>query len=137
MKVTTARDPSVKARRLAKAFARFLSVPYVTRGKQSLSINNTWLVVVESYGNPSGLIKRIGEVETRLDFSISIEPKKSQSKQKNRPAPVIVGYGEKARSVAEFLELGICDDSQDRSIVVSSGELVFMDSGQMIIKLKI
>jgi hypothetical protein len=137
MKVTTARDPSVKARRLAKALAYFLTVPYVTRGKQSLSINDTWLVVVESYGNPSGLIKRIGEEETRLDFSISIEPKRNQSKQKNRSEPVIVGYGEKARSIADFLELRICDESQDRSIVVSSGELAFMDSGKIIIKLKI
>jgi hypothetical protein len=137
MKVTTARDPSVRARRLAKALARFLSVPYITRGKQSLDANDKWLVVVESYGNPSGLIKRNGELEQKLTFSISMEPRGGQSLQKKRNKPVVTGVGDSVRSIAEFLELGMSADLYGRIIVVSSGEMAFLDAGQTIIKLKI
>ena len=78
MKVTTSRDPSAKARRLAKALARFLSLPYITRGKQNLDSIETWLVVIESYKNPSGLIKRYKGEERKLAFSVLMEPESSQ-----------------------------------------------------------
>ena len=137
MKVTTARDPSVRSRRLAKAIARFLSVPYITRGKQSLDANDKWLVMVESHGNPSGLIKHDRDVEKELTCSISVEPCRGQPTLKKKTNPVVTGFGDMVQSVAEFFELGISADIYERIIVVSSGDMAFLDAGQTVIKLKI
>jgi len=41
------------------------------------------------------------------------------------------------QSVAEFFELGISADIYERIIVVSSGDMAFLDAGQTVIKLKI
>ena len=74
MKVTTSRDPSAKARRLGKTVARFLSIPYINRGKLNLSDEEQWLVVVEDHGNPTGLIKRTAMGEELLTFKLSSDP---------------------------------------------------------------
>jgi len=137
MKVTTSRDPSAKARRLAKALARFLSLPYITRGKQNLDSIETWLVVIESYKNPSGLIKRHKDEERKLTFSVSMEPKSSQICKLTNIMPVITGLDEEAKSVAEFFELRWTPEASGRVIVAKHEKIDFLNDGQIVLRLKI
>ncbi|MDD1758510.1 MAG: hypothetical protein LUQ22_07260 [Methanotrichaceae archaeon] len=136
MKVTTSRDPSVKARRLAKALARFLSLPYVTRGKRNLNLTETWLVVVESHGNPNGLIKRYEDEERELTFSVSMEPQASQIRKLKKIMPIITGVEEEAKSIAEFFELRWSPDAIGRILVIGHERIDFLNDGQTVLRLK-
>jgi rRNA maturation protein Rpf1 len=136
MKITTSRDPSVKARRLAKALAWFLTLPYVTRGKQNLDPTETWLVVVERHGNPNGLIKRHEGRERELIFSVSVEPQSSQIRKLKKIIPIITGVEEEAKSVAEFFELRWSPDAIGRIIVVGHETVDFLNGGQTVLRLK-
>ena len=136
MKVTTSRDPSVKARRLAKALARFLTRPYVTRGKQNLDPTETWLIVVERHGNPNGLIKRYEGEERELTFSVSMEPQSSQIRKLKKIMPVITGLEEEAKSVAEFFELEWSPDAIGRIVVIAHEKIDFLNDGQVVLRLK-
>jgi len=136
MLVTTSRDPSAKARRLGKALASFLSVPYANRGKQSLIEDETWLVVVEDHGNPRGLAKRSpGKVE-QLTFKIAQEPPMRRLKRRK---PVVRGTVRDALPVARFFELDWRDGpaSELRTLLVASGQIDFVDEGIVMFRLKI
>lgn len=135
MKVTTSRDPSDRARRLGKALARFLSVPYVTRGKKSLGGDEAWIVVVEGHGTPNGLIKRMGEKEEILNFKVSSasEPKVQRMKAIR---PVAVGDGR----IAEFFEVDLSEGpcpGISRVIRAEDSQLKFVDDGDLILGLEI
>jgi rRNA maturation protein Rpf1 len=136
MKVTTSRDPSVKARRLAKTLARFLTLPYITRGKQNLDPTETWLIVVERHGNPNGLIKRYEGEERELTFSVPMEPQSSQIRKLKKIMPVITGVKEEAKSVAEFFELRWSPDAIGRIIVVGHERIDFLNEGETVLRLK-
>lgn len=137
MKVTTSRDPSAKARRLGKTIARFLSIPYVTRGKQGLGGDCPWLVVVEDHGNPTGLAKRTGECEELLAFTLSSEPSQRQLRMLQ---PVVVGQKDEAAPIAKFFELewsAFSESAQRRIISVASGQIDFVDGGEIVLRFKI
>lgn len=137
MQVTTSRDPSAKARRLGKALASFLSVPYANRGKQSPGEDDTWLVVVEDHGNPRGLVKRSNGVEEQLCFKIVLEPAKGRSK---RLVPVVTGKAEEALPIARFFELEWQESlahAPGRALVVASGQIDFVDEDEAKFRLKI
>lgn len=136
MKVTTSRDPSAKARRLGKLIARFLSLPYVNRGKQGLDDEEPWLVVVEDHGNPTGLVKRTGEGEEMLTFTLSSDP---QSRQFRKLLPVVVGQKDEAAPIAKFFELGWSagPEPAQKRIIVASGQIDFVDGGEVVLRMKI
>ena len=138
LKVTTSRDPSQRTRRLGKALARFLAVPYVNRGKQGLG-DESWIVVVEDHGNPTGFIKRSGELEEMLGFTVSIEP---QTRQLKSIRPSVVGTSDDARAVAEFFDLDLLNGSSSpddiqRYILAAPGHLDFIDGEETIIRLRL
>lgn len=126
--VTTSRDPSARARRFGRALASFLSLPYVSRGKQSLG-DEGWLVVVEDHGNPSGLIRRSPNMdEEHLAFTLLGDPARGRL---IRAVPVVVGQSEDAQRVARFLELQwLAAGDPRRAISVSSGTADFLDAGE-------
>jgi|WetSurMetagenome_2_1015567.scaffolds.fasta_scaffold574436_2 rRNA maturation protein Rpf1 len=137
MQVTTSRDPSAKARRLGKALASFLSIPYANRGKQSPGDDDTWLVVVEDHGNPRGLVKRAQGSQEQLLFKMVLEPVKGRSK---KLVPVVTGKMEEALPIARFFELewqeSLAQPSR-RALVVASGEIDFVDENEAKFRLKI
>ena len=129
MQVTTSRDPSAKARRLGKALASFLSVPYANRGKQSPGEDDTWLVVVEDHGNPRGLVKRSNGVEEQLCFKVALEPETARGRSK-KIVPVVTGRAEEALPIARFFELEWQEPlahAPKRALVVASGQIDFVD----------
>ncbi|HNX09567.1 MAG TPA: hypothetical protein PKL29_05590 [Methanothrix sp.] len=129
MIVTTSRDPSARARRFAKALASFLSVQYFNRGKQGLDEGELWLIVGEDHGNPARLVKRLGESEEQLSFSLSGEP---EGRRLCRQAPKVAGEGEFAQPVARFFELELAcstDIRCGRIIHAAPGIIDFMDEG--------
>jgi rRNA maturation protein Rpf1 len=131
MKVTTSRDPSDRARRLGRTLARFLSVPYVTRGKQSLSGDEAWIVVVEGHGSPNGLVKRMGENEEVLNFKVSSD---LIAKPMKPVRPVAVGD----RRIAKFFEIDLLEEpGASRVIKAEGGRLEFLDCGDLILGLEI
>ena len=136
MLVTTSRDPSAKARRLGKALASFLSVPYANRGKQSLIEEETWLVVVEDHGNPRGLVKRSPKKGEQMAFKVAQEP---QIKRLKRRKPVVRGTEKEALPVARFFELEWREGpaSDLRALLVASGQIDFVDEGIVMFRLKI
>ncbi|HWQ20784.1 MAG TPA: hypothetical protein VN455_13460 [Methanotrichaceae archaeon] len=132
--ITTSRDPSARARRFGKALARFLSVPYVNRGKQSLDRDQTWIMVAEKDGNPSSLVKRTGDREDRLDFRILLE---SSPKGLKRDRPVVTGSGDAGR-IAEFFDLDCeIEPGSSRTIRAETGRLEFFDQGELALRLAI
>lgn len=123
------------ARRFSKALARFLSVPYVNRGKQSLDPDQTWIMVAEKDGNPSSLIKRRGDREDRLEFKILFES--SPTKMLKRDRPVVAGSGDEG-SIAEFFDLDCyTEPGSSRIISVGPGRLEFLDQGELVLRLGI
>jgi len=137
MLITTSRDPSSKSRRFARALASFLSLPYVNRGKQSLEEEETWLVVMEDHGNPSGLSKRSQEGEEHLNFQLSGEPDKKRLKMS---VPKVAGQGILSLPIAQFFELEWLDEAlpaQGRTIWVAPKSIDFIDEGQAKFRLKI
>lgn len=133
MKVTTSRDPSAKARRLGKVIARFLSIPYINRGKQRLSDDESWLVVVEGHGNPTGLVKRTAVDEELLAFTLSSDPKTMQFK---KLIPSVTGLAEDANPIASFFELKWSAEPTRRFINVEPGHIDFINEGEIILRLK-
>jgi len=133
MKVTTSRDPSAKARRLGKTIAGFLSIPYVNRGKLSLNDDESWLVVVEDHGNPTGLVKRTATGEELLTFKLSSEP---AAKKFKKLMPSVTGKKERADRIAGFFELALSTEPSDRFISVASGQIDFINGGEIILRLK-
>jgi hypothetical protein len=137
MFITTSRDPSAKARRLARVLASFLSIDYVNRGKQRPDPEETWLVVTEDHGNPAGLVKRQRENEQKLSFRLSGEIEAAGL----RPmTAAVVGARENAAAIADFLELEwlpLADSSQGRQILVAPGRIDFLDEGEARLRLKI
>lgn len=141
MKVTTSRKPSAKARKLGKVLAGFLSVPYITRGKQGLDEEETWLVVVEDHGNPTGLVKRFRDHVETLKFAVSSE---ISSRHLKSIRPLVTGEEEDALHVACFFGLlrhlmpaSDHGSASGRSMKVASGQIDFVDEGETILRLKI
>jgi hypothetical protein len=141
MLVTTSRDPSSKARRFGKALASFLSLPYVNRGKQRISEEGTWLVVVERNGNPHGLVKCSPGNEELLTFTLSGETSKGRLKSL---VPVVTGIGHDAFKIAQFFELEWLEGflptdahGPKRALAVAFGYIDFIDKGQAKFRLKI
>ena len=135
MRVTTSRKPSDGTRRLARTLAKFLAIPYVTRGKLSLDRDHVWLVVVEKYGNPSGFEKRAQNSDETFPFRLSVERRISSKK---RERPVIVGRSDMAMYLARFFDLDVnIETNAKRIIMVSDDHLDFVDNGEMILKLLI
>jgi hypothetical protein len=135
MKVTTSRDPSAKARRLGKALAAFLCVPYVNRGKQSLDLDDVWLIVVEEHGNPRGVKKRSGDEEELLAFKLAIEP---TSMHLRKIVPIVTGERDDAFPIARFFDLNWSDEQfSDRAIVIVSGQMDFVDDGETKFRMKV
>ncbi len=134
MKVTTSRDPSAKARRLGKFIAGFLSLPYINRGKLSLSGDEPWLIVVEDHGNPSGLIKRTGLGEELLAFKLSSDP---VAKRFKKQIPIVTGSANEARSAASFFELKQSLEPAGRFIKAETEHIDFINEGEVILRLKI
>jgi hypothetical protein len=138
MKVTTSRDPSAKARRLGKRLARFLSLPYVNRGKMGLCDEEIWLVVVEDHGNPTGLVKRTAEGEELLCFT-PVSPD-HQKRQRRRLHPIVIGRKEEAEHIARFFELDYSADSlasHERTILATSERIDFVDADEIVLRLRI
>jgi len=133
MKVTTSRDPSAKARRLGKTVARFLSIPYINRGKLSLSDDEEWLVVVEDHGNPTGLIKRTAMGEELLAFKLSSDP---ETRRFKKLVPSVTGLAEEANSIASFFELKWSAEPTRRFINVSPEQIDFINEGEIVLRLK-
>jgi U3 small nucleolar ribonucleoprotein protein IMP4 len=134
MKVTTSRDPSAKTRRLGKALAAFLCIPYVNRGKQSLEKDDVWLIMAEEHGNPRGIIKRHGDSEEHLAFKIVIEP---VSMHLRRTVPIVSGEKDDAFPIASFFELNWSDEHlAKRAIIVASGQMDFVDNGETQFRIK-
>jgi len=132
--ITTSRDPSVRARRLGKALARFLSLSYVNRGKQSLAGEETWIVVAEKDGNPSRLVIRESNREELLEFKISFD---SGLKSLKRARPVVTGPGDIER-IAAFFDLDFEGDSQSPRIIwADPSHLEFVDDDQLMLELEI
>ena len=134
MKVTTSRDPSAKARRLGKIVARFLSIPYINRGKLGLNDDEPWLVVVEDHGNPTGLVKRTAMGEELLAFTLLSDP---QPRQFKKLMPSVTGIEKDANPIARFFELEFSTEPARRSINVSPGQIDFINEGEIILRLKI
>ncbi len=134
MKVTTSRDPSAKARRLGKTIARFLSIPYFNRGKQGLDDGEPWLVIVEGHGNPTGLVKRTTDGEELLAFTLLSDPRQMQFK---KILPTATGEAEGAMPIAKFFELSWSREPTRRFIKVASGQIDFVDDGEIVLRLKI
>lgn len=134
MKVTTSRGPSVKSRRLGRALAAFLCIPYENRGRQSLT-EEAWMIVVENHGNPHGLVKRFEGREERLTFELSSEPRRRHFKR----LPVsVTGVQEMALPIARFFDLCWSGNrEQQRAVVVASGQIDFVDEGEVVFRLKI
>jgi len=135
MLLTTSRDPSTKTRRFGRALAAFLSIPYLNRGKQGFSGEETWLVVVEDHGNPRGLVKRSIAGEEMLSFRLLSEPVAGRLK---RDVPVVTGAAMEATEIAQFFELEWSEspDQVGRTISVASGRIDFMDKGKARFSLK-
>ena len=133
MKVTTSRDPSAKARRLGKLIAGFLSIPYINRGKLSLSGDEPWLVIVEDHGNPTGLVKRTASGEELLAFTLSSDP---ETKRFRKQMPTVKCSGNEANRVASFFELRQSPEAVGRLIDVGSEHIDFVDEGEVILRLK-
>jgi U3 small nucleolar ribonucleoprotein protein IMP4 len=143
MKVTTSRDPSARARRFGRLLAAFLSVPYITRGKQSLDEKESWLVVVEDHGNPTGLTRRFeGRTETMAFAVLSESEGVARSRRLKSLTPMVTGEKEDALSIARFFELDLVERPPSdvligRSIKVASGQIDFVDEGKTLFRLKI
>ena len=129
MLVTTSRDPSPKTRRFGRALAEFLSFPYLNRGKQGFSGEETWLVVVEDHGNPQGLVKRSTAGEELISFRLLGEPMEGRLK---RDVPLVTGPATEATAIAQFFELEWSElpDPEARTISVASGRIDFMNKGK-------
>ncbi len=136
MLLTTSRDPSSKTRRFGRALAAFLSLPYLNRGKQGFSGEETWLVVVEDHGNPQGLVKRSIAGEELLSFRLLGEPAGGRLK---RDVPVVTGPAIQAVAIARFFELEWSEspDPEGRTISVASGRINFMDDGEVRFSLRL
>lgn len=136
MLVTTSRDPSSKARRFGRALAAFLSIPYLNRGKHISWGEDTWLMVVEDHGNPSGLVKRSITGEDLLSFRLLGEP---LARRQKKCVPVVTGPAKEAEAIAQFLELvwSKVPDPEARKISVESGRIDFMDGGEVRFSLKL
>lgn len=134
MIVTTSREPSARTRRVAKTLARFLSLPYVNRGKRSLRDDETWMLVVENHGNPQGFIKRTPEEEVVMNFTLSGAPKVKPMK---KMVPVVQGINEEAMPVARFFDLDTSERSALRAIIAVPGSIEFVDEGVPIMRLKV
>jgi len=136
MLVTTSRDPSSKTRRLGRALAAFLSLPYINRGKQGFSGEDTWLVVVEDHGNPKGLVKRSMTGEELLAFKMLSEP---VGRRQKRDVPLVTGPAKEATAIARFFELDWSEspDPEARTISVASGRIDFMDKDKAWFSLRI
>ncbi len=134
MKVTTSRDPSAKARRLGKFMASFLSLPYINRGKLSLSGEEPWLVVVEDHGNPTGLMKRTSMGEELLAFKLSSDPGIRRFKKQ---IPEVTGSANEARRAASFFELKQSLEPVGRFIKAETEHIDFINEGEVILRLKI
>jgi U3 small nucleolar ribonucleoprotein protein IMP4 len=139
--ITTSRDPSAKARRFGRLLAAFLSIPYITRGKLGLDERETWLVVFEDHGNPTGLVKRIGEGTEKLAFTLVSEgvagPRRFRGQE-----PRVMGKRDDALPVARFFELDLLERLEagaavGRNIKVASGQIDFVEEGETIFRLKI
>ncbi len=125
----------MKARRFGKALASFLTLPYLNRGKQAKVEDETWLVVVEDHGNPSGLVKRSPGKEENLTFRLSGEPEVGRLK---KCVPVVMGAD--ALPIAQFFELEWVESSaphQTRILSVTSGRIDFIEVGEAKFRLKI
>ena len=121
--------------------ASFLSLPYANRGKQSPGEDETWLVVVEDHGNPSGLVKRCGGKEELLSFTLSLEPASGRPK---KLVPAVTGAHKDALPIARFFELEWLErpsptheGGPKRTLAVSSGQIDFLDEGEAKFRLKI
>ena len=134
MIVTTSRDPSAKARRFARALASFLSLPYVNRGKQKPEESETWLVVVEGHGDPHGLVKRSQGIEEKITFRLSLEPKRVHIK---KISATVTGEQERAMPIARFFGLDWSEDAPKRTVAVTSGQIDFIDEGEVVFRLKL
>jgi U3 small nucleolar ribonucleoprotein protein IMP4 len=137
MQVTTSRKPSPGTRRFARTLARFLGVPYVTRGKMNLDPEEMWILVVEGHGNPQGLAKRFQSREEIIRFSVSAEhPAPPPQKGKKT---LVVGSSEKAESVAKFFDLVWQPEAETEAkmIKVTDKTVEFKDGGEAILKLRI
>lgn len=133
MKVTTSRDPSAKARRLGKVVASFISLPYINRGKLSLSGEEPWLVVVEDHGNPTGLVKRTAMGEELLAFKLLFDP---ETKRFKKEMPTVTGSEKEARRIASFFELEQSAEPMGRFISVEPEHIDFMNEGKIVLRLK-
>jgi rRNA maturation protein Rpf1 len=141
MKITTSRDPSAKARSFGRLLSAFLSVPYITRGKRSLDEEDTWLVVVENHGNPSGLAKRFGDQTEKLAFTLMPDAN-ARSRRLKSMRPLVTGKKDDALAIARFFELDWLERPSNeatigRYIKVASGQIDFVDQGETIFRLKI
>lgn len=134
MRVTTSREPSARTRRVGKTLARFLSLPYVNRGKQNLGGEEAWMVVVEDHGNPQGFVKRTPEEEIVMSFTISGG---IQEKPMKKMVPVVLGEKEDAIPVARLFELDAADVAGPRAIIATPGLIEMVDEGVTIMRLKV
>jgi hypothetical protein len=120
---------------LGKALAAFLSIPYENRGRQNLTEEEAWLVVVEDHGDPHGLVRRSQGIEEKMTFRLSLEPKRVHLKK--IPATV-TGEQEKAMPIARFFGLDWSrDPAPKRTVAVTSGQIDFIDEGEVVFRLKL
>jgi hypothetical protein len=106
-----------------------------------LDEEETWLVVFEDHGNPTGLAKRFGDRTEKMAFTLisegAIGPRRFRGQK-----PQVTGKKDDALPVAAFFELDwqempLSDSAVGRNIRVASGQIDFVDEGETIFRLKI
>ncbi len=92
-------------------------------------------MVVEDHGNPSGFVRRSAGIDERVAFKLSLEPKKVHLK---RRVPVVMGSREKAVPISRFFGLDwSAASSASRAVVVASGQIDFVDEGEVVFSLRV
>ena len=149
MLITSSRKPSNRTRTLCKYLATFFNCEYVNRGKMGmgevlhLAHDDPLLIVGEFHGNPGSLAIYDGNGLCLLSIHMTVAyPVNLKFSKLKLVEPVIVGAGESKLKLADAIAsslslLSVDDPSYQRCIIVDNEMIDFIDSGNLLFKLKV
>lgn len=145
MLITSSRKPSNRTRTLCKYLATFFNCEYVNRGKMGmgevlhLAHDDPLLIVGEFHGNPGSLAIYDGNGLCLLSIHMTVsDPENLKFSKLKLIEPVIVGTGKLVDAMISSLSLQRANNSSNpRCIIVDNEMIDFIDSGNLLFKLKV
>ncbi|MFP4655802.1 MAG: rRNA maturation protein [Methanohalobium sp.] len=149
MLLTTSRKPSTRSRTLCKHLGRYLNCDYVNRGKMSFEEIFDFhpdvpvLLIGEYHGNPGSF--EIFDSSGNYLLSIYMDVAYSgdiKSLNRKKGAPVVMGRGNIAETIAKTLSFEHAEQNSDEScglrcIVIGKDTIDLMDSGKLLFSFRI